>query len=474
MRKCPNRREVLKRVALGGITLATVGHATATSATTYIVRVHSSDVQRRIERAGFTVQRTLADGTVLLVIGPASKRRDLGKISGVRTVVRDFKFTFEEPEFAETEESKDDEFYPLQWDKHDSTTAAALAHDRATGNGTTLSILDSGIRFNHPDLVANTDVEAGRAFRKGEILSGIQPVELPEDPLDPSEGTKLVERHVAKDIFGHGTHVAGIAAASNDGTTGVVGTAPDADIVSLRVGFWEENDAGHAELVIPFSDVLLGVDHAAGIGADGLNMSLGTFPLPPEENAGGIRGVMEPVMESARRRGTVVVASAGNAGANLQQGGYFTLPNSLAGVLSVSATGPNDRRVFYSNYGTNEIDVGAPGGGYETIEKTEAEEGVEWPYPTNYVFNAMDPDTFLGILTGGGDYAYLAGTSMAAPQVVGVVGLVREVAPDATATQVEQAIKQGAEDVPDDSKADVGAGRLNANEALDTPVIRRR
>lgn len=474
MRKYPNRREVLKRVALGGVTLATAGHATATSATTYVVRVRSPNVQRRIERAGFTVQHTLADGAVLLVVGPASKRRNLEKISGVRTVVRDFTFTFEEPEFADADESRDDEFYPLQWDKHDGTTAAASAHDQATGNGTTLAILDSGVKFDHPDLVANTDVEAGRAFREGEILSGIQPVELPVNPIDLNAGTEMVERHVAKDVYGHGTHVAGIAAASNDGTTGVVGTAPDADIVSLRVGFWEENDAGTAVLVLPFSDLLLGVDHAAGLGADGLNMSIGTIPIPPKENAGGIRGVMEPVMESARRRGTVVVVSAGNSGANLQQGGYFTLPNSLAGAMSVSATGPNDRRVFYSNYGTNEIDVGAPGGGYETEEKTNAEEGVEWPAPTNFVFNAMDPDTFLGIRSGGSDYAYLAGTSMAAPQVVGAVGLVREVAPDATATQVEQAIKQGAEAVPDESKADLGAGRLNATETLDASVIRRR
>jgi hypothetical protein len=39
------------------------------------------------------------------------------------------------------------------------------------------------------------------------------------------------------------------------------------------------------------------------------------------------------------------------------QGGYFTIPNSLSGVMSISATGPNDELVFYPNWGTNEIDV---------------------------------------------------------------------------------------------------------------------
>lgn len=72
-------------------------------------------------------------------------------------------------------------------------------------------------------------------------------------------------------------------------------------------------------------------------------------------------------MQYATRQGTVIVGSAGNHGESLQQKGLWTLPNSLAGVISTSATGPNDERTFYSNWGTNEIDIGAPGGGYETL-----------------------------------------------------------------------------------------------------------
>jgi subtilisin family serine protease len=178
--------------------------------------------------------------------------------------------------------------------------------------------------------------------------------------------------------------------------------------------------------------------------------------------------------------GTLLFGSAVNSDVNLQLGGFFTLPNSLAGVSSISATGPNDLRTFYSNYGTNEIDVGAPGGGYETLEKTlctedgtvygsceEDEDGdsvdceecdpPEFPFPTNLVLSTIPGD----------GYARFAGTSMAAPQVTGTAALVREQHPNANARQVENAIKQGADLVQGRNDPDLGAGRLNANGALD-------
>ncbi|HET7325623.1 MAG TPA: S8 family serine peptidase, partial [Halococcus sp.] len=101
---------------------------------------------------------------------------------------------------------------------------------------------------------------------------------------------------------------------------------------------------------------------------------------------------------------------------------------------------------------------GAPGGGYETVEKTLSDE-TEWPYPTNLVLSTVPSG-----------YAYYLGTSMAAPQVTGLVGLLKEVAPTATPVQVKQTIKQSADLVPGKSDPELGAGRINAKRTVESGI----
>ncbi|WP_458206822.1 S8 family peptidase [Haladaptatus sp. NG-SE-30] len=420
-----DRRDFLKQIAVAGTTLTVAGPVSAGGGSRYIVVGSGSGVRDNIVDAGFSVQHELG-GNVFLVI--ADDRTALESVSGVSEVAADQQLELNAPE--REEDTTDEDLYPLQWDKQ--VTDVSEAHTQATGQGTRLAIIDTGVDFDHPDLAENTNESLSKLFKFGDVTDDTQ------------------------DVYGHGTHVAGIAAASNEGMQGVAGTAPDAEIVSLRVFYYV--DGG---LYTTRGDILKAIDYAAEIGADAANMSLGTSPIPPEYNAGGLRTGYERVIQSATRRGTLVVASAGNSGANLQQGGYFTLPNSVAGAMSISATGPNDKRVFYSNYGTDEIDVGAPGGGYETLEKTLASD-TEWPYPTNLVVSSVPPEIY------GAYYAYFAGTSMAAPQVTGVAALVRETDPSTTAKQIESAIKHGADGVAGQSDADLGAGRLNAKGALDS------
>lgn len=424
------RRDLLKGIGAGAVGLTFIGSATAATHDRYIVAGRGNGIREQVERAGFTVTNELADGAVALVTG-ADDAAELADVPGVQTAIPDLKIAHAEPVAEATSETADNPAYwDQQWDKH--VTDVDAAHEVATGDGSTIAILDTGIDHTHPDL-DNVDVGASRSVYGGELHD-----------------------HIG-DINGHGTHVGGIAAAT--GEVGVVGTAPDAELVSLRVFTGEEEDQDDF-----WGDLLLAIDYAAGtVGADAINMSIGTIEtLDGTDNAGGIRGVTEPVMQYASRQGTVVVGSAGNHGASLQQGGSWTLPNSLAGVMSVSATGPNDELVFYSNYGTNEVDIGAPGGGYETREKTlDPSADVAWPYPTNLVLSSVPEDIY------GTQYTYFAGTSMAAPQVAGAVALVRDVAPDASANQVESAIKHGADLIRGRNDSDLGAGRLNAAGALD-------
>ncbi|MDL5362595.1 S8 family serine peptidase [Halalkalicoccus sp. NIPERK01] len=408
------RRRLLRGVATAGLTLGAVGTTSARSTVTYVVVGGSSG---GLERGGFSVERELAGGSVRVVSGPADAEGDLAAVDGIAGVTRDFEVELADPvrESSHTGAAASD----LQWDKE--VTNAFEAHDVTTGSGTRIAIVDTGVDDTHPDL-GNVDTGSSRSFIDGEV--------------GPHVG----------DAGQHGTHVAGIAAAT--GEAGVTGIAPDAELVSLRV-FGAEGSA-------TFADVLAAADYAAEIGADAANMSIGTEPIPPQANADGTRVAVQRVMQSVARRGTVTTVSAGNSETDMQRGGLFTLPTSVEGVMAVSATGPNDELAFYSNYGTGEITVGAPGGGYETLEKTiDPGADVERPYPTNLVYSTIP----------GESYAWFAGTSMAAPQVAGLVGLVRDLDPDLNANRVESAIARGAEGTDGRGDPELGAGRI---DALDT------
>ena len=412
-----DRRTLLKGMGAAGATLTITGLATASDGQARYVASANGGAKSAVESAGFDVLNELADGNVLLVKGPEDSADDLGSVKGVSSAVADFDIELEEPEAEETYSDVVEQVYDTYlWDKQ--VQQVREAHEHATGAGRTVAVLDTGVDDTHPDL--NVDVGQSVTMVDGQ----------PAEHTGPSGGD-------------HATHVAGTVAGT--GAVGMVGTAPDATIVSVRIlgpdtGTW--------------GDVLAGMEYAATIGADAANMSIGTDPIPPEANAAQYRRLMESVAQRVVRGGTLLVGSAGNSDTRLQQGGIFTLPNSLAGVTSVSATAPNDRRSFFSNYGTNEIDVGAPGGGYETLAKTlnDDPDAVEWPFPLNLVYSTL-PD---------GGYGWKAGTSMAAPQVSGLAALVRELDSDSNARQVEDAIKKGAEGDAGSGDYEFGAGRTNA------------
>jgi subtilisin family serine protease len=419
-----NRRSVLKGIGTVGATLTFTGFATASGGRARYVVGANGNAAGEVEAADYDMLNELAGGDVLLVAGPEGKSEEIAGINGVSTALRDFDVELEDPVFeedagADAEAAVEDVYDEYLWDKQ--VQQVREAHKHATGAGRTVAVLDTGVDDTHPDL--DVDVEHSAAIIDGQ----------PEPHDGPRGGD-------------HATHVAGTVAGT--GTVGMLGTAPDATIVSVRIlgpdtGTW--------------GDILAAMEYAADIGADAANMSIGTDPLPPQANAAQYRRLLQSTANQTTNQGTLLVGSAGNSDTRLQQGGIFTLPNSLAGVMSVSAAAPNDRRAFYSNYGTNEIDVGAPGGGYETLEKTLATEGVEWPFPLNLVYSTLP----------GGRYGWKAGTSMAAPQVSGLAALVCEAAPDTNAKQVQNAIQHGAEGNPGRGDPEFAAGRTNALATLE-------
>ena len=498
------RREILRAatgsllVGATGVSVTFAGVAKAENGEQRYIVTANPNATRRIENAGFDVINSLADDTVLIVVGPEGDRDDLENVTAVQHVAQDIKIEldntvhgateFEAESLAtDAEGSELPTLWDFQWEK--PHIGIPEAHDIATGAGAKIAIIDTGIQPGHPDL-GNLNEGESVAFIDGERIDAGEPVDV---------------------FFSHGTMVAGIAAAQGNG---ILGTAPDAELVSIRV-FTPEGTT-------TFVDVLLATEYAAEIGADVANLSLGTVPLPPQVNAGGIRAADERVANRAVRDGTVVVYAAGNSATNLQQGGLVVFGASMAGTVAASATGADELLTFYSNYGTNVIDVAAPGGGMadpvtsycgyaeyiaqfepadpdfpdgpftEFIEPEDREfpeSGVEtevcfafpdevfpipvvnedfiaecfpcttgeYPFPLNGIIST----TYIPLLDLH-TYEWQGGTSFAAPHVAGLVTLVRELEPDMNPRRVINAIKQGAEGARGRSDSELGAGRIHA------------
>lgn len=225
------------------------------------------------------------------------------------------------------------------------------------------------------------------------------------------------------DDAGHGTHTAGIIAAAIDDGAGMAGVCPNCRIMPVKVL--------NAANVGSWSSLARGIIYATDQGAHVINLSVGA-PTPSQ--------TLEAAIDYALAHDVVVIAAAGNYAADSP---FY--PAALDGVIAVSATNAADGRWERSNYGSY-IDVAAPG---ELIYST---------------YHQLD-NVF-------GGYTYMSGTSMAAPFVSGLAGLVLSINPQMTREEVTQALLNGVEDLGAAGwDADYGYGRVNAAQTLRTQVL---
>lgn len=381
----------------------------------------------------------------------------LEQSAAVESFAPDIELEFAEPvDRQEYEgEATDDEFYPIQWDKQDLDIPTA--HETTKGEGSRVAIIDSGVDAGHPDLTVNEELSAD--FTGDGLGAGV-----------PGGGY-------------HGSHVAGIVGAETAGTEGVAGTAPGAELVDFRVfsDFGGTNGA--------FSSLVCAIMWAVRVDCDVANLSLGAYPIPREGLGSFYGGFLNKATTYAREEGTLLVISAGNAGADLQHDSdVISLPNEAAGVMSIAATGPigianpegptepPETPAYYTNYGANAIDLAAPGGNYGEGAST-----ADYVLSTGSFFVNSDGKFLPVDEDGDGDdepadesdiagvyraYFYSLGTSMAAPNVAGAAALVKSANPDYNANQVRSAL-EGAAEVPEgEEKAYYGAGYLNVVDAL--------
>ena len=213
--------------------------------------------------------------------------------------------------------------------------------DLSTGSpAVTIAILDSGVDLGHLELA-------------GKIVQGYDFVNNDNFPQDD---------------YGHGTHVAGIAAAWGNNGLGISGVSWGARILPLKV----LNSTGGGS----FSNVAAALVWAADHGAQIVNMSLG---------GSSYSQIMQDAVTYAAGNGVLMVAASGNAGMN-----FVLYPARFSEVMAVGATDVSNQYVSFSNYGA-EIDVAAPGASILSL----------WP----------------------GGYSTQSGTSMAAPYVSGLAAV---------------------------------------------------
>ncbi|MFJ7637353.1 S8 family peptidase [Peribacillus sp. NPDC097225] len=308
---------------------------------------------------------------------------DTSLVGFIRKLEKDKNIEYVEPDhLIQLMKKPSDPHYTKQY--HHKLIQTEKAWDKTKGSKSIIvAVIDNGADLNHPDL-------------KGKFFAPYNMVNL--SPHLPAGE--------------HGTHVAGIIAATMNNGAGGTGVAPNTRIMPINIF---RGEYGYS------SDLIYAIYYAVEYGANIINMSLGGFNYSYSE---------DQAIQYAHDMGLVIVAAAGN-----EDTYWNSYPASYENVISVSATSKKDRIADYSNYGTN-IDLAAPGDSiYSTL-----------PYKS---------------------YGYMTGTSMAAPIVTGVAALVWGNKPTLKNTQVEERLFSTSDDLGKKGKDDLyGNGRVNAKRAV--------
>ncbi len=260
------------------------------------------------------------------------------------------------------------------------------------------------------------------------------------------------------DNYGHGTHVAGIAAAETNNGTGIAGIAGNCKVLVVQV--FDANGSGTPQYF--YNGVHYAVDYVR-------NHSGYVMVINYSGGGSSPSSVEESAVSYANTYGVTIVASAGNdyGGSVLYPAAYSS---SYSNVIAVSATDQNDVVASYSNAGS-QINVSSPGGwGVYQDGSVQRYNGTNnlgrniFSTEPNYSFNLQNGTDCAQ------NYGYLAGTSMAAPQVTGTVALILSVEPSLTPSQIRTTLQNSATKVAgmngQNFTNQYGYGRLNANGAV--------
>ena len=274
-----------------------------------------------------------------------------------------------------------------------------------------VAVLDTGVQTDHPDLKSNLwentkDPSNGR----DDDGNGV---------IDDRFGGDVVDgKGSGEDKHGHGTHVAGIIGARGNNDRGIAGLCWSVKIVAVRVldadgrGTWSQEIAG--------------IDYAISAGAKVINASFGG-PTDSE--------IVRDAIQRAKSKGVLLVAAAGNDSVNADKTPTFPAAYPDSNILSVAATNSKDKLASFSNFGAKTVDLAAPG---DRIAST-----------------------FLK-----SDYAYMSGTSMAAPYVAAAAAMLRKQHSSWDIGEISSRLRKKGNALKALKGKTVSGKRLNVNNAL--------
>jgi type VII secretion-associated serine protease mycosin len=351
-----------------------------------------AEFARRSTLSGGEVEKWSASGDAVLARTlPGSARWSFACSAAADDAVR---WTQPEVEYKASW-TPNDPYYSSQWGLPKIGAPAAWNTTRGSSS-VVVAVVDTGVDLDHPDLASRIDVANGYDF------VGHSPV--------------------ANDDNGHGTHVAGIVAATANNGVGVAGTAPDCRILPVKV----LDASGRGSTL----DVADGIRWAVAKGAEVINLSLAsTAPDSYTRSA----------VAYALASNVVVVAAAGNDGSSAGA----SYPAAYPGVVGVGASNASDFRASFSNYGSG-LDVTAPG-----VDIMSAE-------------TPLDRGLY---------YGQKSGTSMASPFVAGVAALVRSQNPTLFQSRIAAHLQATAQDLGTPGfDYQYGWGLVRADLAVQTPI----
>ena len=341
------------------------------------------------------------------------QNHDLNKI--IKKLNEFVEVDYSEPKFKDFEDYlPNDPSYSSCW--HLDKIQANLAWELGIGSSDiVVSIVDDAITINHPDL---------------QNVIWVNPNEIPNNGIDDDNNGYIDDingwdtytndndpsPHSNTPAWAHGTHCAGIAGAHTDNNIGI-------SAVGFGVSLMAVKTADNNGLVNQTWD---GVYYSIVSGADVISCSW---------SSGSYSQTNNNIIEFGINNGSIIVAASGNNGANLASNPKY--PACYNGVICVANTTSSDIKAGSSNYGTR-VDLGAPG---SSILSTIPYSG----------------------------YGTKTGTSMSAPMVAGLLGLMKSFSPNTSNEQLINCMKNSCDNIDALNPSYIGllgSGRINAYQAL--------